>query len=62
MSDEEVIKQICKSKADQALREHLFKGESLETAPKELSESVESYLNMSESEKQQYTQKEWKNG
>jgi len=62
MSDEDVIKQMIKSKAEQALREHVFKGESLDNAPEQLSSVAKDYMNMSESEKQAFMQKGWKNG
>ena len=62
MSDADIIKQICKSKADQALRERLFAGESLENAPEQLAQSISDYQNMSESEQQAFAKKGWKNG
>lgn len=60
MSDERIVQQINESRSEQALREHIASGKSVENF--EDKATVEKYNNMDESQKAQFTQKGWKNG
>lgn len=60
MSDERIVQQINESRSEQALREHIASGQSVESF--EDKATVEKYNNMDESQKAQFTQKGWKNG
>lgn len=59
-NDEQIIKQILESKANQELREHINEGKELRSSA-ETEAAVERYAQMSEAEQKQFTQKGWKN-
>lgn len=61
MSDEEILKQIVESKADQRLREHINEGKELGTSEEDI-QALERYNAMSESEQVSFKNKGWKNG
>lgn len=60
MSDEEVLKQIIESKADQRLREHINEGKELGSSLED-QQALERYNAMSESEQTSFKAKGWKN-
>ena len=61
MSDNEVIKQMIESKADQNIRDYLNEGKSLDNT-NENQQALKRYNDMTESEKQSFRSKGWKNG
>ena len=61
MSDEEVLKQIIESKADQRLREHINEGKELSSSIED-QQALERYNAMTESEQASFKNKGWKNG
>ena len=61
MSDEEILKQIAESKADQRLREHINEGKELGTSEED-AQALKRYNAMSESEQANFKNKGWKNG
>ena len=62
MSDEAIIKQINESKANQRLREYLNEGKEHSISSNADTAALERYNQMSESEKQSFRAKGWKNG
>lgn len=62
MSDEQIIKQINESKAEQVLRENLQASKSFVPENSFQEKALENYNNMDESQKSQFIQKGWKNG
>lgn len=63
MSDAEVIKRMLESKAEQKLRDAINEGRET-ISPNSIEDLAvhAKYSQMSESEKQQFMQKGWKNG
>ena len=62
MSDAEVIKRMLESRAEQKLRESINEGREFSATTSEDTQALEKYEQMDESGKQQFMQKEWKNG
>lgn len=62
MSDAEVIKRMLESRAEQKLRESINEGREFSATTSEDTQVLEKYEQMDESGKQQFMQKEWKNG
>ena len=61
MSDEQILKQIMESKATQKLRESINEGQEFKVTSEEDKKALDNYNQMTETEKQQFTQKGWKN-
>lgn len=61
MSDEEILKQIAESRANQRLREHINEGKELSNSEED-TQALERYNAMSESEQANFKNKGWKNG
>lgn len=60
-NDEQVLKQIIESKANQKLREHINEGKELKASSIEDKRALERYSQMSEAEQKQFAKKGWKN-
>ena len=61
-NDEQVLKQIIESRANQKLREHINEGKELKAFSIEDKQALERYNQMSETEQKQFAKKGWKNG
>lgn len=61
MSDEEILKQMAESRANQRLRDHINEGKELGSSIED-QQALQRYNAMTESEQQNFNRKGWKNG
>ena len=61
MSDEQILKSIIESRANQKLRDQINEGQELSASSNEDNEAIKRYKQMSEAEKQAFRAKGWKN-
>lgn len=61
MSDEQVIKRMMESKAEQQLRDSINSGKEFVAETSAQQKVLENYNNMDEAQKQQFKQKRWIN-
>ena len=61
MSDEQVIKQMIESKAQQNLRQHINEGKEFKPSNAVEEQVLNNYNQMTEQQQQQFNAKGWKN-
>lgn len=61
MSDEQVIKQMIESKAQQSLRQHINEGKEFKPSNAVEQKVLDNYNQMTEQQQQQFNAKGWKN-
>lgn len=61
MSDEQILKSIIESRANQKLRDQINEGQELSASSNEDNEAIKRYKQMSEAEQQAFRAKGWKN-
>lgn len=61
MSDEQIIKQMIESKAQQNLRQHINEGKEFNPSNAVEQKVLDNYNQMTEQQQQQFNAKGWKN-
>lgn len=61
MSDEQIIKQMIESKAQQSLRQHINEGKEFNPSNAVEQKVLDNYNQMTEQQQQQFNAKGWKN-